>query len=178
MMERYVALLRGINSGSNPSLKMETLRKIFEGMGFNSVRTVLASGNVVFENDRLDPSSLEATLENGLEKDLGYKVVAIVKSPVDIEKLVKSNPFGGLDLTPQTRLYITFFKGAATVDPTISDTGKAFKILRSDHDSVRSTVDLNRGTTVELMEFLDKTLGKKNTTRNWNTIEKIYSKIL
>ncbi len=134
-MERYIAFLRGINSGSSPRLKMENLREMFEAMGFKNVQTVLASGNVVFESDELNTSSIENALEIGLKKDLGYKVAALVKSSFDIEELVKSNPFGGLEITPQTRFYITFFKGASAIDLRVSDADKTFKILGSDHDN-------------------------------------------
>ena len=49
-MNRYVAFLRGINSGGNQTVRMEVLRKTFEDLGFENVRTVLASGNVTLRN--------------------------------------------------------------------------------------------------------------------------------
>ncbi len=48
-MVRYVALLRGMGP-ANPNMRGEKLRKVFEGLGFENVRTVLASGNVLFES--------------------------------------------------------------------------------------------------------------------------------
>jgi uncharacterized protein (DUF1697 family) len=44
---KYVAFLRGINIGR--AMKMEDLRRVFESLGYDSVRTVQASGNVLFE---------------------------------------------------------------------------------------------------------------------------------
>jgi uncharacterized protein (DUF1697 family) len=176
-MKKDVAFLRGINSGSNPPLKMETLRTICEGLGLKNVKTVLASGNVIFETNQMDMVSIENIFENGLAKTLGYKVTTIVKSFADIDKLMKSKPFAGLELTPQTRLYITFFKISPVNDLTFPyvDSGKGFTILGFDPGIIRSVVDLSRGMTPDLMDFLDKKFGKQSTTRNWNTIEKIYS---
>ena len=44
----YIALLRGINVGGHKIIKMEQLRKAFEGLGFENVATYVQSGNVVF----------------------------------------------------------------------------------------------------------------------------------
>ena len=68
-MTRYVAFLRGINSGRNPALGMDRLRRIFEDLGFQDVRTVIASGNVLFETGAADQRALEERVETAvLEK--------------------------------------------------------------------------------------------------------------
>src|SRR4029077_19756102 len=54
-LARYVAFLRGINVGGNRVLKMDDLRKAFESLGFKDVKTVLASGNVMFDAPRSTP---------------------------------------------------------------------------------------------------------------------------
>ena len=46
---KYAAFLRGINVGGHTIIKMGELRKVFESLGFWNVKTVLASGNVLFE---------------------------------------------------------------------------------------------------------------------------------
>ncbi len=48
-MTTHVALLRGVNVGKAKRIAMSDLRATFEGLGFERVRTLLASGNVVFE---------------------------------------------------------------------------------------------------------------------------------
>src|SRR6187402_4004013 len=48
-MNRYVALLRGINVGTAARLGMADLRAAFEAEGLENVRTLLQSGNVVFD---------------------------------------------------------------------------------------------------------------------------------
>jgi uncharacterized protein (DUF1697 family) len=179
MTNRYVAFLRGINSGSNPTLKMDILRGIFENLGFQNVKTLLASGNVVFDTDRSERGIIEPILEKELETNLGYKVAVIVLNSEEIKRLIESNPFEGISITPQTRLYITFTKGARakTLALPFSDAAKGFVILGEDHGIIRSTVDLNKGMTPDLMSALDKNFGKNNTTRNWNTIEKVFSMV-
>ncbi len=59
---RWVALLRGVNVGGI-TVRSADLAQVFAELGFASVRTVLASGNVVFETDAaasISPASIAA----------------------------------------------------------------------------------------------------------------------
>lgn len=47
-MDRYVALLRGINVGGKNLIRMPDLKRCFEEMGFADVVTYIQSGNVIF----------------------------------------------------------------------------------------------------------------------------------
>ena len=47
-MTRYVAFLRGVNLGKR-TVKSAELKAAFEAMGFENVKTLLASGNVLFD---------------------------------------------------------------------------------------------------------------------------------
>ena len=47
-MEKYAALLRGINVGGSNVIKMEDLKAAFGEMKLTDVRTYIASGNVLF----------------------------------------------------------------------------------------------------------------------------------
>ena len=49
-MMAYVALLRAVNVGGTGKLPMSELVAMCEGLGFSSVKTYIASGNVVFAN--------------------------------------------------------------------------------------------------------------------------------
>ena len=55
---RYFAFLRAINVGGH-NTKMEILRGLFETLGYGSVETYIASGNVIFECASGDAASLE-----------------------------------------------------------------------------------------------------------------------
>ncbi len=48
-MFRFIAFLRAINVGRDRTVKMRSLRQVFESLGFSKVATFIASGNVVFE---------------------------------------------------------------------------------------------------------------------------------
>jgi len=75
---RYAALLRAINVGGH-TVKMKELCTLFEAMKLSNVRSVIASGNVLFES-RAGAAALEARIEDGLRKSLGYDVETFLRT--------------------------------------------------------------------------------------------------
>jgi uncharacterized protein (DUF1697 family) len=69
--QRYVAFLRAINVGGH-IVKMDQLRKLFEGLRLANVETFIASGNVIFDCGAEDAQKLERRIEAHLQKSLGY----------------------------------------------------------------------------------------------------------
>ena len=88
----FVALLRGINVGGANIIKMDALRKTFETMGFTSVRTLIASGNVVFRAAKADSRKLEKTIEKALVRAHGYDGKVVVRSLAEYEKMMRAMP--------------------------------------------------------------------------------------
>ena len=62
-MTTYIALLRVINVGGNKMVAMAALRDALTDIGFQDVRTLLQSGNVVFQAATTSPATLETQLE-------------------------------------------------------------------------------------------------------------------
>jgi uncharacterized protein (DUF1697 family) len=50
-MEKYIALLRGVNVGGKNKISMSELKTAFEEGGFADIRTYINSGNVIFSCD-------------------------------------------------------------------------------------------------------------------------------
>ncbi|NLX10148.1 MAG: DUF1697 domain-containing protein [Chloroflexi bacterium] len=64
-MNTYVILLRGINVGGKNKIPMADLRKCLEELGFSSVSTYIASGNVILKSDQ-HPDEVKAQIEAAL----------------------------------------------------------------------------------------------------------------
>ena len=96
--QRFVAFLRAINVGGHV-VKMERLRTEFEAMGFREVETFIASGNVLFETASDERAALELRIERRLEKTLGYPVATFLRTPNELDALVRYEPFPGRDET-------------------------------------------------------------------------------
>lgn len=178
---RYAAFLRGVNVGGHRPLKMADVRAAFERMGFGNVRTVLASGNVVFDGGGHDPEKgdlpeLTARIESDLERVFGYPIAVALRRVADLQRLVASDPFKDVAATPDTRLYITFLSHPVR-SGTRARPGKRvadLRLVQITPGEVLSAITLSPGWgTSELMAFLEKEFGPGVTTRNWNTITRI-----
>ena len=88
----YVALLRAVNVGGTGKLPMKELKAICEEAGFESVRTYIASGNVVFETDD-DAAKVKEILEMRLTDYAGKKMDVFVRTAREMRDLVNINPF-------------------------------------------------------------------------------------
>ena len=171
-MAKYVAFLRGINVGKNTRIKMEDLRAVFEAIGFENVKTVIASGNVIFENRTKNVSTLEKKIEDAFSRAFGFNSDSKVLKIESLQKLVIQNPFKDIKLTSHTRLYVTFVKGKSKNKLLFPVKGKGYTMLGIYDGIVCSVIDLSQGRTPDFMRELDKQW-KINTTRGWKTIERI-----
>ncbi len=157
-MPRYVALLRGINIGPHKRIKMDELRKEFEAMGFLNVKTLLATGNVLFEASETDANALVEVIQHGLVKAFGHEVPVILRSVEQIRELVESDPFVDVEVTKDTRLYVTFLPEMQPgVRGVLPDTpGEDFKILQVTGGEVCSVLTLTENTrSVDSMKLLE-----------------------
>jgi uncharacterized protein (DUF1697 family) len=177
MSVRYVAFLRGINIGKR-RVKNDALGKVFADLGYQNVKVLIASGNVVFDADQQDELKLTATIETALEQALGFTVSTMLRSVPELRAMLDADPFTGIDVTKQTRLYVTLLAEKTTSAmplPYASDDGN-FRILSRTDREVYSVLTIVEGSrTVDLMAVLEKEYGKSVTTRNWNTIQKAVS---
>lgn len=170
----FIAFLRGINVGGNHKVPMADLRKKMTDWGYGNVKTILNSGNVIFESSQTILQQIEASLEGQLMEAYGFPVPVIVRTKEEIEALVKDNPFVHIEMHSDLRLYVSFLKTKPDVSITLpylsEDT--SFQILAIRNSDIVSVLDLSKGKTVNGMNDLEKLFGKNITTRNWNTIIK------
>lgn len=91
-MQSYVALQRAVNVGGTGKLPMGSLRAMCIDAGFASPRIYVASGNVVFGNEKTE-QLIKAKPEAQLEQHAGKSVGVIVRSAAEIADVVRRNPF-------------------------------------------------------------------------------------
>lgn len=96
-MSRWIALLRGINVGG-ASIRSADLAALFRELGFEDVRTVLATGNVDFTTDvdAADPAaaaSLKERIEAALGERFGYEAWIVLIPHIDLAGIVEDYPF-------------------------------------------------------------------------------------
>jgi uncharacterized protein (DUF1697 family) len=103
-MARLVALLRGINLGSKRRVAMADLRELMAELGYEDVRTVLQSGNIIFTGAK---AKARETLEAGLQDRYGFKVDVVLRTMDELRAVVQNEPFGE-EATDLTRSFVVF----------------------------------------------------------------------
>ncbi len=170
----YAAFLRGINVGGNTLLPMEELKRAFGTLRFTNVRTVLASGNVLFESPATPVATIEKKIEKALETRLGKKIAVFVRTLDSLQRLAASEPFMKAGVAPQTRLYVTFLPAKPKKSQMWTNSPGGLQIFRVTPGEVLSMISLASGArTVDLMQFLGKEFGDRITTRNYTTILRV-----
>jgi uncharacterized protein (DUF1697 family) len=91
-MTSFVALLRAVNVGGTGKLPMSDLKDICEELGFGTVRTYIASGNVVFES-RKSEAAIKAALEKSLQAHAGKPIGVLVRTAAEMAQVLADNPF-------------------------------------------------------------------------------------
>ena len=106
-MARFVALLRGINVGRAKRIPMAELRALIESLGFSGARTLLNSGNVVFDGTRGTPAGHATRIAKAIASRFGFDVVVVVKSAADMAAIEAGNELGAIAKDP-ARLLVAF----------------------------------------------------------------------
>ena len=91
-MGAFVALLRAVNVGGTGKLPMSELKAMCEEIGLKTVRTYIASGNVVFES-RKSEAAIKTALEERLRVYAGAPVGVLVRSASELAEVLAGNPF-------------------------------------------------------------------------------------
>ena len=168
-MPRYAAFLRGV---SPMNAKLTELKKCFEAAGFTDVKTLLSSGNVVFTAKPGAPASLERKAEAAMQKQLGKTFLTIVR-PVDVLRaILAADPYASFKLRPGAKRIVTFLRGQPPKMLELPIELAGARILRVDGAEVFSAyVPGPRGPV--FMTLIEKTFGKDQTTRTWDTVKKV-----
>ena len=104
-MPRYVAFLRGV---SPMNARMPALKSCFEAAGFSDVRTLLSSGNIVFNFRASSLVSLERRAEAAMQSELGRSFGTIVRSSRYLQTFIASEPFAEFELPSTAKRVVTF----------------------------------------------------------------------
>jgi uncharacterized protein (DUF1697 family) len=170
----YVAFLRGINLGKR-RVKNDQLSQVFTSLGFKEIKVLIASGNVVFESDEKSEAKLTKTVEAALETALGFQVSTMLRSASEVQAMIDLDPFNGIEVTKQTRLYVTLLaeKTKSSLALPYTSLGGELQILsRTDREVFSVLTVTQAGRSADAMTVIEKEYGKGATTRNWNTILK------
>lgn len=172
-MTRCIALLRGINVGRAKRVPMAELRALVEEMGFQGVRTLLNSGNVIFDAPPRSVRGVVAKLEKAIESRFGFPVPVVVVTAAELDSIIEANPLRQAGKDP-SRFLVAFVSssGALTAVQSLASekwTPEAFAI----GDRAAYLWCPNGIIDSKLGKEFGRVTGALATTRNWATVQKL-----
>jgi uncharacterized protein (DUF1697 family) len=170
-----VALLRAVNVGGRGLVSKDVLREAFVRAGGRNVRTVIQSGNVLFE---AAPDRVEVIVENArrrLRPLLGETVV-MVRSAGELARLLRRGPLAGMTAPPAIKRYIVFLPSAPVRRPKLPLTSQPEEldlVAVSKQDCWVVSRRKPSGMYGFPGLFVEAALGVAGTARNWSTVTKL-----
>ncbi|MQB42992.1 DUF1697 domain-containing protein [Rhizobium sp. ICMP 5592] len=167
-MTTYVALLHSIVLTAGRRVIMSDLRAMAEDVGFTNVKTLVSTGNLVFETGAQPVAVVETQLEAGFTKAFGKHVDIIARDAATWMELVAGNPFadgGGSEVAVRVM--------RRPLDPSVIE---GLEKRRSDPERL-AVVDgdlwIDFGGKASETRLLSSLTTKRlgvGTLRNWNTV--------
>lgn len=175
----YVAFLRAVNVGGRGLVTMTDLQRAFETAGARNARTVMASGNVVFDvSGALRP--VRERIQGRVHALLGAEPVIVFRSLSYLEELVEADPFGPLVADRTLKLYVGFLAGKPKRVPSFPlMVPKEMLEVRGLYRQDALIVSYPKKAT-GMYGFpgmwTEQELGVASTARNWSTVLRIAKK--
>lgn len=173
-MEKYVALLRGINVSGQKKIKMAELRSMLTNAGFDSVQTYIQSGNIVVSS-QLSPDKIANKIEQCILKNYDFHVPTLVLSKKEITDILQNNPFSLLKGYDVSKTYYCLLYTPPTKEgienlTQLTYTGEKLFL----HENVAYLQFENGAGRAKLNNnLIERKLGVTASSRNFNTIKKL-----
>ena len=173
-MALTVALLRAANVGGR-KLVMADLRTLIAELGFREPRTLLQSGNLVFDAGPLGGAELERKLEAATLERFGLAIDYLVRTAAEWAAIIAANPFPDMACADPAHLVVMPLK-AAPVPDGIAALEAAIvgrEQVRAKGRELYLTYPDGIGTSKLTGAVIERKVGVRGTARNWNTVSKL-----
>ncbi|MFZ1023060.1 MAG: DUF1697 domain-containing protein [Thermoplasmata archaeon] len=174
-MPKYVGLLRAVNLAGTSNLKMDVLAESLRRVGFDRVRTLLRSGNFVFSSRLTRPEEIELRIETLLAESFGLRTESFVRTPADWHTVVSENPFPDEALRDpgHTTVFVLKSPTAAPAWTALQESITGSERVRGARTHGYIVYPDGIGTSRLTTARIERALGTRGTTRNWNTVTKL-----
>lgn len=174
-MTIYVGLLYSIVIDARRRVVMSDLRAIAENLGYSNVRTLVSSGNLVFETAETAVPAIEQALEGAFARFYGKQVDIIVKSADEFRRLVAANPFPEDSEAAPDRVSIRIMRDP--LRPGLTDFFRPYQTageriaLIDGHVWASFPGQISQSKLAG--QLTPQRMGGIGTARNWNTVRRL-----
>jgi len=170
-----IALLRAVNVGGTGKLAMAEVRDFFDTLGFPNARTLIQTGNVVFECDERPGEELEAFLEAEVVKRLGLDTAFFTRTPNEWDDLIGGNPYPEKAKDDPRRLFAMVLKSTPTEKAinALEEAVSGPERFRASGRHLYIDYTDGMGSSKLTNVLIERKLETRGTARNWNTVLRI-----
>lgn len=174
-MAIYVGLLRAINLGSHNKVSMADLRGLLSELGMENPRSLLQSGNLVFESTSRSTASLEKVLETAAARKLGLETDFFVRTGAEWQQAIADNPFPAEARLDPGHTVLMSLKDAPlpAAVKALQDAIKGREAVKAKGRHAYFVYPDGMGRSKLTMTLIERMLGTTGTARNWNTVLKL-----
>ena len=170
-----IGLLRAVNLAGRNMIAMSDLRDLLTQAGLGNPRTLLQSGNVVFDAGAMTPGGIERVLQKAAKAHLGLETEFFVRTAAEWAGVIEANPFPKEAKSDPGHLLVVVLKESP--DPAaVSALQKAIRgreVVRAAGRQAYITYPDGVGRSRLTSAMIEKALGTRGTARNWNTVMKL-----
>lgn len=177
-MRRLAVLLRAVNVGGGGKLPMAGLKAVLAELGYDQPETLLASGNAIIGTDEA-PATVERRVEAALATTFGLKTQVVVVDAAYLARVIAGDPFEAFSKAHPS-WYLAMFldgepsaAGIAALAPYCTQGEEA----KGGPRVVYLTYPQGSGRSKLNGAVLERKVGAKGTSRNWNTVRKLAEKL-
>jgi uncharacterized protein (DUF1697 family) len=172
-MSECIALIRGINVGRGKRVAMADLRDMMVDLGHTNVRTLLNSGNVLFQSKRPNVAKIAASIEAAINAACGFSAAVSVITAQELDLIVDENPLLHVvdDHARHLVAFVTHPKHLESLRPMLKETWAPDALAISARVAYLwcSTGLLDS----KFLLAFSRKAGATVTTRNWATVLKL-----
>ena len=166
-----VALIRGINVGRAKRVAMSDLRDMVAGLGHANVRTLLNSGNAVFDAKRASTGKLALDIRKGIKDAFDISARVVVLTAAELRATVAANP---LQVGDPSRFLVAFVTVPEALENAKTLAGESWAPERLALGTRAAYIWCANGILESrLLQAFVRATGESVTTRNWSTVMKL-----
>ena len=176
-MQTFISILRGINVSGQKKILMADLKALYENLKFSEVKTYIQSGNVIFKSDsKLSDLQFAEKIKREILKNFKFEVPVIIRTKEELKKIIAQNPFMEEKNIDLKKLHATFLSETPAKEKIEQIKEVDFSpdqfIIKG--KEIYLHIPNSYGETKLSNNFFEKKLKVTATTRNWNTVNKLF----
>jgi len=166
---KYFAFLRAVNVVGRNVVRMDDLKTLCTDLGYRDVRTLLNSGNVVFNAKRATPKQIEEAIRKHSKLD----IKVMLRTEDELRDVVARNPFATIRNPSHLLVFVLDREPAAGAVTALREKYQGPEVFHAAGRELYVDYVEGVGRSKLTSNLIERTLGVAGTGRNWNTVTRL-----